>query len=80
MSQPLPHKPHAVLLDNMDTTTLRKAVARIGGACKAEAGKRSEGDESSGGRGGRANEELHRLRPERPVQRIILLRIVLDEA
>ena len=37
LEEALPHKPHAVLLDNMDTTTLRKAVARIGGACKAEA-------------------------------------------
>ena len=33
----LPHKPHAVLLDNMDTDTLKKAVAMINGACKAEA-------------------------------------------
>lgn len=33
----LPLKPHAVLLDNMDTTTLKKAVTMIDGACKAEA-------------------------------------------
>jgi nicotinate-nucleotide pyrophosphorylase (carboxylating) len=31
------HKPHAVLLDNMDTDTLRKAVSMIDGACKTEA-------------------------------------------
>ncbi len=37
LEEALPHKPHAVLLDNMDTTTLRKAVAMIDGACKAEA-------------------------------------------
>lgn len=37
LEEALPHKPHAVLLDNMDTTTLRKAVAMIDGVCKAEA-------------------------------------------
>lgn len=37
LEEALPHKPHAVLLDNMDNTTLRKAVAMIDGACKAEA-------------------------------------------
>ena len=37
LEEALPHKPHAVLLDNMDNDTLRKAVAMIDGACKAEA-------------------------------------------
>ena len=37
LEEALPHKPHAVLLDNMDNETLRKAVAMIDGACKAEA-------------------------------------------
>ncbi|WP_350212255.1 carboxylating nicotinate-nucleotide diphosphorylase [Henriciella sp.] len=37
LEEALPHKPHAVLLDNMDNATLRKAVAMIDGACKAEA-------------------------------------------
>ena len=37
LEEALPHKPHAVLLDNMDTDTLEKAVAMISGACKAEA-------------------------------------------
>ena len=37
LEEALPHKPHAVLLDNMDTDTLRKAVAMIDGTCKAEA-------------------------------------------
>ena len=37
LEEALPHKPHAVLLDNMDTDTLKKAVAMINGACKAEA-------------------------------------------
>ena len=37
LEEALPHKPHAVLLDNMDTDTLMKAVAMINGACKAEA-------------------------------------------
>ncbi|WP_018146642.1 carboxylating nicotinate-nucleotide diphosphorylase [Henriciella marina] len=37
LEEALPYKPHAVLLDNMDNETLRKAVAMIDGACKAEA-------------------------------------------
>ncbi|MGB3625411.1 MAG: carboxylating nicotinate-nucleotide diphosphorylase [Henriciella sp.] len=37
LEEALPLKPHAVLLDNMDNETLRKAVAMIGGVCKAEA-------------------------------------------
>lgn len=37
LEEALPHTPHAVLLDNMDNETLRKAVAMIDGACKAEA-------------------------------------------
>lgn len=37
LEEALPHKPHAVLLDNMDTDTLKKAVAMIDGTCKAEA-------------------------------------------
>jgi len=37
LEEALPHKPHAVLLDNMDTGTLKKAVAMINGTCKAEA-------------------------------------------
>ncbi|RIJ25934.1 carboxylating nicotinate-nucleotide diphosphorylase [Henriciella barbarensis] len=37
LEEALPHKPHAVLLDNMNNETLRKAVAMINGACKAEA-------------------------------------------
>ena len=37
LEEALPHKPHAVLLDNMDTGTLKKAVAMIDGTCKAEA-------------------------------------------
>jgi nicotinate-nucleotide pyrophosphorylase (carboxylating) len=37
LEEALPHKPHAVLLDNMDTDTLKKAIAMINGACKAEA-------------------------------------------
>jgi nicotinate-nucleotide pyrophosphorylase (carboxylating) len=37
LEEALPHKPHAVLLDNMDTDTLKKAVAMINGTCKAEA-------------------------------------------
>jgi len=32
-----PHRPHAVLLDNMAPDTLEAAVKRIGGACLAEA-------------------------------------------
>ncbi|MEL6388309.1 MAG: nicotinate-nucleotide diphosphorylase (carboxylating), partial [Pseudomonadota bacterium] len=32
-----PHRPHAVLLDNMAPGTLEAAVKRIGGACLAEA-------------------------------------------
>ncbi|MEM5516852.1 carboxylating nicotinate-nucleotide diphosphorylase [Henriciella sp. AS95] len=37
LEEALPLKPHAVLLDNMDNDTLRRAVAMIDGACKAEA-------------------------------------------
>ena len=37
LEEALPHKPHAVLLDNMDTGTLKEAVAMINGTCKAEA-------------------------------------------
>ncbi|WP_084395875.1 carboxylating nicotinate-nucleotide diphosphorylase [Henriciella aquimarina] len=37
LEEALPHKPHAVLLDNMDTDALKAAVAMIDGACKAEA-------------------------------------------
>ena len=37
LEEALAGKPHAVLLDNMDTATLREAVSMIGGACKAEA-------------------------------------------
>ena len=37
LEEALPLKPHAVLLDNMDNETLRKAVGMIDGACKAEA-------------------------------------------
>ncbi len=37
LDEALKGAPHAVLLDNMDTATLTKAVAMIDGACKAEA-------------------------------------------
>ncbi len=37
LREALPHKPHAVLLDNMSTETLREAVAIIDGRCLAEA-------------------------------------------
>ena len=37
LAEALPHKPHAVLLDNMAPETLRKAVAMIDGQCLAEA-------------------------------------------
>lgn len=37
LEEALPHKPHAVLLDNMEPDTLRKAVAMIDGQCLAEA-------------------------------------------
>jgi nicotinate-nucleotide pyrophosphorylase (carboxylating) len=37
LKEALPHKPHAVLLDNMSTDTLREAVKMIDGSCKAEA-------------------------------------------
>lgn len=37
LEEALNGKPHAVLLDNMDTTTLKKAVTMINGTCKAEA-------------------------------------------
>lgn len=37
LEEALPHGPHAVLLDNMDNETLKKAVVMIGGRCAAEA-------------------------------------------
>ncbi len=37
LAEALPHKPHAVLLDNMEPALLREAVAMIGGQCLAEA-------------------------------------------
>ncbi|MEO1553373.1 MAG: carboxylating nicotinate-nucleotide diphosphorylase [Pseudomonadota bacterium] len=37
LSEALPHKPHAVLLDNMEPDLLRQAVALIDGQCLAEA-------------------------------------------
>lgn len=37
LHEALPHKPHAVLLDNMEPDTLREAVAIIDGQCLAEA-------------------------------------------
>ena len=37
LAEALPLGPHAILLDNMDNDTLRKAVAMIGGHCIAEA-------------------------------------------
>jgi len=37
LAEALPHKPHAVLLDNMPPETLREAVAMIDGQCLAEA-------------------------------------------
>ena len=37
LDQALPHKPDAVLLDNMSNETLREAVRRINGQCIAEA-------------------------------------------
>ena len=37
LEEALPLKPHAVLLDNMGNDMLRRAVAMIDGACKAEA-------------------------------------------
>ncbi len=37
LGEALPYGPNAVLLDNMDNDTLRKAVAMIGGHCIAEA-------------------------------------------
>ena len=37
LAEALPHKPHAVLLDNMEPDLLREAVAMISGQCLAEA-------------------------------------------
>ena len=37
LAEALPHKPHAVLLDNMEPDLLRQAVAMINGQCLAEA-------------------------------------------
>ena len=37
LAEALPHKPHAVLLDNMEPEQLRDAVAMIDGQCLAEA-------------------------------------------
>lgn len=37
LAEALPHKPHAVLLDNMEPDQLREAVAMIDGQCLAEA-------------------------------------------
>ncbi|MEO0606872.1 MAG: carboxylating nicotinate-nucleotide diphosphorylase [Pseudomonadota bacterium] len=37
LSEALPHKPHAILLDNMAPDLLREAVAMIDGQCLAEA-------------------------------------------
>lgn len=37
LAEALPHKPHAVLLDNMEPDMLREAVAMIDGQCLAEA-------------------------------------------
>lgn len=37
LAEALPHKPHAVLLDNMEPDLLRDAVAMIDGRCLAEA-------------------------------------------
>lgn len=37
LAEALPHKPHAVLLDNMSPDMLSKAVVMIGGQCVAEA-------------------------------------------
>ncbi len=37
LAEALPHKPHAVLLDNMPPKTLREAIAMIAGQCLAEA-------------------------------------------
>ena len=37
LREALPHKPHAVLLDNMEPDRLREAVAMIAGQCLAEA-------------------------------------------
>lgn len=37
LAEALPHKPHAVLLDNMEPDLLREAVAMIDGRCLAEA-------------------------------------------
>lgn len=37
LAEALPHKPHAVLLDNMEPDLLRQAVAMIDGQCLAEA-------------------------------------------
>ena len=37
LAEALPHKPHAVLLDNMEPDLLREAVAMIDGQCLAEA-------------------------------------------
>ncbi len=37
LAEALPHKPHAVLLDNMEADLLRQAVAMIDGKCLAEA-------------------------------------------
>jgi len=37
LAEALPHKPHAVLLDNMEPDLLREAVAMINGQCLAEA-------------------------------------------
>jgi nicotinate-nucleotide pyrophosphorylase (carboxylating) len=37
LKEALPHKPHAVLLDNMEPTLLREAVGIIDGRCLAEA-------------------------------------------
>lgn len=37
LEEALPHRPHAILLDNMDNETLRQAVIMIDGQCAAEA-------------------------------------------
>ncbi len=37
LAEALPHKPYAVLLDNMSPDTLRKAMSMVDGACKCEA-------------------------------------------
>jgi nicotinate-nucleotide pyrophosphorylase (carboxylating) len=37
LKEALPHKPHAVLLDNMEPPLLREAIGIIDGRCLAEA-------------------------------------------